>query len=1360
MTSKNQDTLVELDIINNFVLRRSSIIEASAGTGKTFNITYMVLRLLLGPKFKGDDTALDEPLNIENILVVTFTKAATAELSDRIREKIRKMRIIFAKLSQESIANSFLADELKESQLSSLVASYLDDNDANLLQKIVEEQRQSLNLNDKTQLSENGREICKLKSRILLKAERNIDIAAIRTIHSFCNSVINQIYAFEAGEPFNTELTDDIKEQIHKAYNEVIRQIFYRNKNADLLLENIGIPKESDIERHINTLNKSRILSKSKLKEPLYNFDNYALRIPLNDITTLGDDTFNYLLKKNISYEKKLNALIERFKSRQNELQVLIKDHLRNWHLRYSQSVDPSKAKINLDKSYSINKKPYEAICAIKNFDIENQNIEELYQAIKGAKLHELDGFMRKKAGALNDDEYEKSFVEFKESLKSLSKLVFDCFTPSSLTFYINVVITLMIFSRFNSICIDDQVMSNDEVLFKLAKALRNSKHGKTLAKAIRRRYRIAIIDEFQDTDPVQLDIFSNIYLEKEYVNSIKDKASVGCYCYIIGDPKQSIYSFRSADINSYISAKNRIREIAEPHNAIYSLKRNYRSAPDVIEGVNAIFSDKINPNNQNPFMVDKNDFSYVKAQGVSGKYAFMYDSDKEFLSSNFVNNVFLNKDEDANLAEALANACAFDILNCLKHGHLTKDVDKKNCLCDYKHSANITPDKIAILVSNASEFKCIQKALRKYNISCVYYSDKTSVLKEAALEYKASDRPSPEVVQIIYFMEAMLDSFNQNKVYRLLGSSLLKKSSQDFLNGISDSALEKEVSLLQDCLKLWDKWGFLTAFTHYFKDESHNLLPKFLSFENGERELTNYFHIAEIIQKSHTKIHGPTAQLRHFREIIEDEIPTSQASSLTQKRLESENLQIRVYTIHKSKGLEFPLVFMPFLWGNKKYDADMPCVYYDKYNKRMAYSFDKSIEENVKEALRQESVRLLYVALTRASAANFLYIGQKSDLKGDNSALTTLLGDPKGGVINALISLKYEKDGKEIPLFREVIKDLSLKSYEQNSDKLDESKYEVSSLFEKIKYNFVISSYSDIVSGLYGSSENQLNENENIYDSENDTDKRFIFPKGASAGTFLHEMMQYLAFENSLDDNYRLNFVKERLEGDFLGVSKQWELSFKDDPNLLDLQSENLSLWLLNIVKANLGKALNLNEDFYLSSLKKGEYIPEMEFLIPINSAHTYDDLNNLCIENAALEGISTQDMTLDSNKKNTPLYGFIKGSIDLVFCHKDKFYVVDYKSNYLGNDAMFYTRDAIGQNVFGHDHRYDMQYMLYSVALQKFLKSRLGDEYQYDKHFGGVLYLYLRGLYEDGPKGNYGIFATRPYEQTILDFEKIMED
>ena len=166
------------------------------------------------------------------------------------------------------------------------------------------------------------------------------------------------------------------------------------------------------------------------------------------------------------------------------------------------------------------------------------------------------------------------------------------------------------------------------------------------------------------------------------------------------------------------------------------------------------------------------------------------------------------------------------------------------------------------------------------------------------------------------------------------------------------------------------------------------------------------------------------------------------------------------------------------------------------------------------------------------------------------------------------------------------------------------------------------------------------------------------------------------------------------------------------------------------------------------------------MEFLIPINSAHTYDDLNNLCIENAALEGISTQDMTLDANKKNTPLYGFIKGSIDLVFCHKDKFYVVDYKSNYLGNDAMFYTRDAIGQNVFGHDHRYDMQYMLYSVALQKFLKSRLGDEYQYDKHFGGVLYLYLRGLYEDGPKGNYGIFATRPYEQTILDFEKIMED
>lgn len=1340
------ENTIDLDVVKNFVLRRSSIIEASAGTGKTFNITYMVLRLLLGPAGDNDKSALNEALNIENILVVTFTRSATAELRDRIRDKIRTLRIILEKLSAAPIQKSFLPNEIAEKQISDLIGSYLPQEDCELLDKALK------NPDDEDYLSDNARLICKKKARILIKAERNIDTASIRTIHSFCSSVVNQIYAFESGEPFSTNLSDDISQQYHKACAYVFRKLFYTNKDAQLLLSIIDTPKDKDFESMIYALKKARILGNGKLKEPLVNLHGYALNLEeeTKKLFIFNPNLLTQLLAKNKSLEKKLSLLLSYIKESQPKYKDEAYELLKAWAASYKDSEILSDGiRLNSTDYNKINKEPFTDIKKI----IENcdyiDSLDSFYSKAfsdRAPALHNQKNFINQRC-KVREKEYTAEFAKFKQDSQELSRHLELAYSLSRYKKFVMLLISLMIIDKTDEICTKEQVISNDEVLYKLAKALRHGSEGENLAKAIRRRYRVAIIDEFQDTDPVQLDIFSNIYLEKNYVKSIKANPQLGAYCYIIGDPKQSIYAFRNADINSYIKAKNLIKNIAKPEIAVYSLKKNFRSAPDVIEGVNAIFSQKDNPFDTNP-----EDVSFVKALGVSGKKAFFFDDDRQFKAANFVKTFTIENDKKT--LEVQGQAAAYDIYQCLKHGVLTTDPQEKLHLSANKYIPNVKADDITILVANSQEYKAIAKALEQYNIPCVYYSDKTSVLKTESDDFFVKSRPSKEVINIFYFMEAMLDCFNRNKILRLLGSALLKKDSQKFMQSLQDEVIEKEVSLLQECAKLWERWGFLTAFLKWFKAPLHQGLSTFLSLKGGERELTNYLQIAEIVQKLHTEVHGANAQMQRFRQLVDEDIQQNLASELTQKRLESENRQVKVYTIHKSKGLEFPIVFMPFLWGSKKKknNNNDGSVYYDENNQIRCYSLDNAAEI-INKAEMQEDVRLLYVALTRAAAANFIYLSSDKEKTADNcKSLNRLVEDasPHG----KLLSAKYRLNDQEIPLFEDIThREFSDTALSDNQEAEAAAEIAPSRLNDKIKYDFIISSYSDIVSGLYGHDPKDNFENE-VYDEAIDIDKRFVFPKGTSAGSFLHEMLQNCAFEQSLNDNYRQSFVLECLNNDYRAVTANWQLC-DDKAAQLKLQQHNLSLWLCNIVKANLKAAVRSNQDFSLSSLQKGQYIPEMEFLIPINSLHTYNDLNFMCLENAKLEKAAYQDMVLADNKKATRLIGYITGSIDLVFCYQNRFYVIDYKSNYLGNRPECYSSKAISENVFSPYHRYDMQYLIYSVALQRFLRSRLKARYSYEQHFGGVIYLYLRGLYKNQ---DLGMFATRPSAATVDAFEKLL--
>lgn len=646
--------------------------------------------------------------------------------------------------------------------------------------------------------------------------------------------------------------------------------------------------------------------------------------------------------------------------------------------------------------------------------------------------------------------------------------------------------------------CREHRIMSNDDLLRRLDNALNsNGEISERLARLVRIRYPLAMIDEFQDTDPVQYNIFSKVYLNQ---SAVDEKA----YCYLIGDPKQSIYAFRGSDINSYLKAKQAIEKLTHGK-GIYTLDTNYRSYDDVVQANNAIFNRRLNTHNFQPFDVKNINFEDVKSakkldpvhgspfkingitnfiqtkaefeaknaereakkaeeeakksagKGSKAKAApesetaspspssSSSSSTAEILGNSAnqgngtntgINNVseatsqqgagadasrldqysdlFANKVANTyviNVGEAYTNSTALFsayakttaqmIYRVLQDGHI--------------NGTKVRSGDIAVLVRNYSESDLIQAELRAIDLQSVYYSDKTSVLTRVLTRNFASSsvqyEPSVESTELCYLMEAMCACTDRRKVMRLLGSNLLNLSSQEFILRSQGENFEKEVQCLSKCAKIWNFYGFMPAFLQWVNDPIHNVCARILSTDNGERLFTNYCHIGEIIQSVHGKKGGIDSQLRWFYDLISNREELLE-SDMSQKRLESEHDQIKIMTLHKSKGLEFPVVFMPFLWSyrrksNYKDDYYYAVKYYDsqKYHHQVLdfntsrmvsdeSGFVLNPDEVAQRDVEREQTRLLYVAITRAKLANFYCVGDcKKNSFMEPSALARMHG-------------------------------------------------------------------------------------------------------------------------------------------------------------------------------------------------------------------------------------------------------------------------------------------------------------------------------------------------------------------------------
>lgn len=1351
--------------IKTFDLNSSSMIEASAGTGKTFTISNLVVRLLL-EGLKNGKGEKATPLDIEDILVVTFTNAAASDLRARILEKIHTCRVLFEAIGkgQKTVDSLDENDPLKD-----IVELYLKDK-LKVKDSLENNNAVDINIQQKQAI---------LYSRLLIRAERSIDKASISTIHSFCNKALNQIYSFEAGRAFNVELTNDVEEEKREAAFSVWRDLFYKDSdfNKDLLLELLDKDSPLSFKKTVANLDRVRLINDAKgyfgfsLKS-YYQSSEKLQKTPIARLKYLLDAAEKDIASINEEHAQDIQ-IVEKYKDevfaanggpgslyelakgepKKNPIKSDVKSILKSLLANIASGKFNSfnfgqEIKKNVKKSYDF-----------KDFYNEDSNFVSGIKDYAFARLAEIDEFEKAASSVIITALGMQANVDLIK--KELEYLV-----------------SVMMIKKIDALCERDNLISNNEVLRQLAVALTKEKDRRdVLASLLRKRYPIAMIDEFQDTDPVQFTVFSKLYLNQDAVNS-------NAHCYLIGDPKQSIYKFRGSDINSYNEAKSQIEEIG---GCVYTLETNYRSNANVVKAVNGIFAQVKEGCDSNyvtkPF--DYNDsyskktpsnikFEPVIASPNSEKSSFYFDipiednlvaSDENLSDTsenntsvcNFVRKIEFNDKTKAEvLMQAISKSVALEVKRCLLYGKINS---KGNVRA-------VKPSDIAILVSNKNENKAIQDALKELSIQSVYFSDDESVLSSSSQSKSYSNssddtkKASVEAENIIYLMEAICNSTNASKVYRLLGSSLLSLTREEFIQKTDSFEFDDEISLLRECGNKWESYGFITAFLYYLN--KHDLLKTMLNAENGERALSNYFQIAEIIQSINSKVIGSNAQLLWFKDLVLNG-NSDLSDDVTKKHLESEQSLVKIYTIHKSKGLQYPIVFSPFLFGTTNYDKDG--IYYDPHDRHVSLSLNPSepvngtaISELEKVASLQEKVRLLYVDLTRAQLANFVFLPIYNDEKKTNavSALRSITIPKEGELLKALDSeelfTNLNKFDNESDPDNEKLIAAKVKVESQCSEKIDEP----SSLDKgSVDNSFTVTSYSAITSGAHNDmfasdiDEKEIEPDANDLEEDISNEERnlinFTFSRGSAAGSFLHKLLEIVLSRNDVnkeDQDSIYQFVNSQLKYDYYHL-----ISNQGNEKICALAS-----WLNNILNANLLPESSKNDHLKLSDLTPDNCARELDYYLPCKDFKV-KVLNKLCHEFYAKvvkdNNLSHIPDLPDLKKSN--FKGFMKGSLDLVakFTTKqgDKFFMIDYKSNYLGDSFGDYTQDSILKSIF--EARYDVQILFYSLALYRFLKCTLHD-FLYEKDFGGVMYLYLRGMNSNNTVSP-GQFYVRPSEELI---------
>ena len=1139
-----------------------NLVEASAGTGKTFAIAMLALRFVA-----------EMGIPVDELLIVTFTRAAAEELKMRIRARL--------------------------SQARDLLLGREDDRDPALAGWAA------------------GRacDAALMRARLQL-ALYDIDRAGIFTIHSFCQRMLQE-QALESRQFFDMELLADTRAIRSQAVDD-----FWRTRVYGLA-----------------PLACSVLLSRYPTPEALFagiRTESAAARIEPQDVAI--DQA---LIQLDAAYgrladwwRRNGSALYPHF-VRGLEEKAFKKDFCAGFKVAWGrlrtflEGASPDGA---------------DALCLLDR--------DRLMAELNGSKLR---GEQKKQDYLAGWPLPEAGIAEFEQAKDGLH-----------LAFRVALAVTMEQEVRLR--LQQKGAMSFDDLVLRLSAALKEESPLKTI---LAQRYRVVLIDEFQDTDQAQWHIFSTVFGEGNH------------YLYLIGDPKQAVYRFRGADIFSYFAAR-------DSATARLTLERNYRSHPHLVAEINRLFGSR-----QQPFGFQAMEY-YPVAPARTPAEGSLQHQDRPWPAAIYCQLPETEK-EDGRWSSGRAGESILAFIL----GEVARIVDPARpvLLIGKDGRRPVRPGDIGILVRSNKQAEQYRQAFSQAMIPAVVAS-RQSVFDTAACR---------EMYTLLEAIAAPGDMLRLKAAMTLcwfgMSGAELVAIWQD------DVRLDAWMNRFQACLRLWREQGFMTMMNRFLVDE--RVCVTLASHRLAERHIANIHHLMELIQAAEAGDNpGPGRTLQWLRSMMAGGMPEAQEVEL---RLESDEEAVRIVTMHSAKGLEYPIVFCPLLWsrsGRLQRERSVVSCHepgIGPVTDLGSPRFEELRQRAVAEELAEE-LRLLYVAVTRARLCTYIFwadvrqTGRSDD--SFSSALGYLLfpgGQTDFAGQQAVLRSFAEKDSVDYRIVGDETPEPTERRREAGREGALAARQPSG---RSLRTDWQMSSYSAMAALSEYDDDPLLAEIPERAAGDPVAIPCPGLPAGAGFGNVVHALLESAAFSAIA-------------AGQDAGAEQQCRrYGVKADP-------EGLQRLLQNVVTT----PLQAEPAFSLSALEEGHYIREMPFYFHPDRIVTAR-MNAVLAEEATVRPLAHREMQ-----------GYLTGFVDL-FCEWDgRYYIMDYKTNYLGELIADYGPENLVRAMEAHN--YGLQYWIYTLVLHRHLCNILPG-YSYGRHFGGVLYLFVRGMAPARPGS--GVFFVRP--------------
>lgn len=1222
----------------NLPLKGVHLIEASAGTGKTWTLTALMVRLIVQGGYL-----------TRHIIATTFTRAAAAELKLRIRSRFEEVAQLLKRAIEQP--DSTLQQVQQDKALLEVC----------LLQGL-------------------GRDKYNHAYQRLRLALDSFDELFVGTLDSLCQRLLHE-FAFDIGQYEQLSISEQSLQLSQQVMHDYLRQ--WRSQQDSRLIELLVLNNQlADVDAYQPIVNTALNFLSAQIQPVIAPVISWQrLEALEQDVQQLDVAELIPYLHEQGQFRRALNKTKSLFKTSHVMADVL--DALKQGAVSHLMNVATDKESLHINWLASFDDK------MDAHFTKANAVIRDQFLALPSVRV------------------LQQVFATYQYLTEQLRQM----------EIFLQFDIIRTVRERLPQLLSEKGETTFSEQMRLLASRL-HSEQGKVLAQLIQHRYPVALVDEFQDTNSDQDAVIASIW--RQPVQPTPETMPIHPACLVmVGDPKQAIYGFRGGDMLTY----QRARHIVSQQGLIHTLGENQRSIAPLVQAVDRFFRFQ-------PEMGEGVLYQPVQASGRK----------KSLLSEGSMHNpaplrLIALQDKQDELQQT-----AWQIAGLLQQSQ-QQQLEIK---LDDQPSRTLQPNDIAVLCRSNFELDEVQRALAGFSIP-VWRSAQRSVFAGALAQDVAA------------LMQVMLNPYHESLLRRAVSGVLINFSLNRLLQ-LDDQP--DELAALQASFyefgAVWQRQGFLAAWqqllTHFKVWQQLSTQPE------GERLIVNLRHVTELLHQQSEKIKGQHHLLAWLMRQVSQ--PGEREWEL-ERRLSGQQ-GVQLMTIHKSKGLEFPIVFVPGLDVVKKPKEGL--IFFEHNQQRMLGVSAREIaqEDAHKARFEAEQRRLVYVALTRASVRLYITVKADSDkpkatvlrywlpparedwVDNVDTAVATTCIQP---AMQDAPEFYYQQQDDIQPVYSRPLPQRPIQAWGETSfsklvnhlhNQQDQQPLAVvpdglnaSSLTELMAAH--ADEPTEPAQALVGELSLDLPESMPVPDlnTQDDMEKfRFIFPRGANAGDCLHQILEKM---NPRDERFWPDIFSRLLQQ--FAINQQLQRFGRAPVNLAHMTG-----WFRHILHASLPHGATL------ASLTT--QVHEFEFYVALGQSR----LNTSRIHQLLLQhGVQVAELNSSSFAR------YLHGFIDLLYEHDGRFYVADYKSNYLGDQLADYNQQAMRDSMT--EAGYWLQAALYMVALHRYLKVRL-PAYQPQQHLGGAVYLYLRGMQAGTPSNseNYGVLHWQPDMQLIMELDVVL--